>query len=91
MYLVITTLLIMFVIETCVKIFNKSFASNPKKMKILKAVELAIFSPFIVSGLVIMKKEPPSENISIIVGISFIIIILAIRVILITLKDMQEE
>lgn len=91
MYLTIGSLIIIFLLESAVKVFNKSMATDIHKMKILRAVELIFLSPFIVTGLILFRGRDISDNKGIIIGVSAIMMLFALRSINIQLKNMKKN
>ncbi len=91
MYLVIICIILMLSIEIMIFLFKKTLFNDKNKMKIIKSCYITVLTPFVVTGLLLMKDKDFKDYIFAIMGISFIVAILAIRNIRFQIKEIKNR
>lgn len=66
-------------IEFFIKLFKPDVARHDKKMRLIRSLELAFFSPFLTIGMLNVKGENVRENFWLVAMLSLVFIILSVR------------
>lgn len=62
MYFLLIAIILIFLIEGLIKIYQPNIAKNEKKMRLIRSIELTIFSPFLAIGIILLKGENVEDN-----------------------------
>ena len=89
MSFLLTVIGIIFLIEIFIKIYRPAFANDAKKMKVIRSIIMAVFSPFIAVGMILGYGEEISENLGFVFILTFVFLGLALLDLLTYKKDHQ--